>query len=167
MYKNRPYVCGNDGKIKAEKVSETFEGVYYPAEYKTSIINMGSNSNMKKQKTPILLVLNENFTNNFYVELTANFKTKNPKKVKVKVSNEGIWAPEGDVEAIEITPNMKWDEAFWASEDYYKKRVIEISTPQTWYTMSLRFFTQEVGDGFNIVAMEMKRLKEKTKTKGR
>jgi hypothetical protein len=31
----------------------------------------------------------------------------------------------------------------------------------------VRFFTQEIGDGFNIVAMEMKRLKEKTKTKGR
>ena len=167
MYKNRPYVCGNDGKIKAEKVSETFEGVYYPAEYKTSVINMGSNSNMKKQKTPILLVLNENFTNNFYVEVSANFKAKNPKKVKVKVSNEGVWAPEGNVDDIEITSNMLWDEAFWASEDYYKKRVIEISTPQTWYTLSVRFFTQEIGDGFNIVAMEMKRLKEKTKTKGR
>ena len=167
MYKNKVYVCDNNGHIKAEKISETFTGEYYPAEYKTSIINMGSNSNLKKQKTPILLVLNENYVNNFYVEITANFKTKNPKKVVVKISNEGVWAPEDDNSGIEITDNMLWDKAFWASEDYYKKRVVEISTPQTWYTMSVRFFTQEVGDGFSIVAMELKRLKEKTKTKGR
>lgn len=167
MYKNKVYVCDNNGHIKAEKISETFTSEYYPAEYKTSIINMGSNSNLKKQKTPILLVLNENYVNNFYVEITANFKTKNPKKVVVKISNEGVWAPEDDNSGIEITDNMLWDKAFWASEDYYKKKVVEISTPQTWYTMSVRFFTQEVGDGFSIVAMELKRLKEKTKTKGR
>jgi hypothetical protein len=166
MYKNRPYVCGNDGKIKAEKISETFSGEYYPAEYVTSIINMGSNSNLKKEKTPVLLVLNENFVNNFYVEVTADFKTKNPKPIRAKISNEGVWAPEND-EDVEITSNMLWDEAFFASEDYYKKRVVSITIPPTWYTINFRFFTKEIGDGFNIVALEMKRLKEKTKTRGR
>lgn len=172
MYKNRPYVCNDlyedgqllNGQILAEKISETYSGEYYPAEYKTSVINMGSNSNLKKQKTPLLLVLNENAINNFYVEITANFKTKNPKPIRLKVGNEGLWASDDDVE---VTDNMCWDKMFWASEDYYRKRVVEISTPQTWYTMSIRFFTLEEGDGFNIVAMELKRLKEKTKTKGR
>lgn len=163
MYSNRPCVC-SDNKILAEKMSETFSGTYYGAEYTTSIINMGSNTNLKKQKTPILLVLNENEINNFYVELTANFKTKNPKKIVLKVGNEGIWASDDDVD---VTSNMLWDSMNWASEDSYKKRVVEISTPQTWYTMSIRFYTENEGEGFSIVAMELKRLKEKTKTKGR
>ena len=166
MYKNRPYVC-NGNRILAEKTSvnyDTITGEYYRAEYKTSIINMGSNSNLKKQKTPLLLVLNENAVNNFYVEITANFKEKNPKKITLKVGNEGIWAADDETEA---TSNMLWDSMVWASDDYYRKRVVEISTPQTWYTMSIKFFTKEQGDGFNIVAMELKRLKEKTKTKGR
>ena len=154
-----------NGRVLIEKMSETFDGTYIPAEYTTSIINMGSNSNLKKQKTPILLVLNENAINNFYVEITANFKTKNPKHIKLKVGNEGVWADE--TEGVEITDNMLWDNMRWTDESAYKKRVVEISTPQTWYTMSIRFFTKEQGDGFSIVSMEMKRLKEKTKTKGR
>lgn len=164
MYKNQIFVT-HENKVYGEKISETFAGEYYPAEYKTSIINMGSNSNLKKQKTPILLVLNSNATNNFYVEITADFKTKNPKHINLKIANGGVFAPEE--EGAEITDNMKWDLAYFASENYEKKRVVEISTPQTWYTLNVRFFTKEKGDGFNIVAMELKRLKEKTKTKGR
>lgn len=164
VYENRVYVC-NENRILIEKMSETFDGDYIPAEYTTSIINMGSNSNLKKQKTPLLLVLNENHINSFYVEITANYKTKNPKHIRLKVANGGVWADESENPTIEN--NMLWDVMTWTSEDYYRKRVVEISTPQTWYTMSVRFFTKEQGDGFSIVSMEMKRLKEKTKTKGR
>jgi hypothetical protein len=146
-------------------MSETFDGDYIPAEYQTSIINMGSNSNLKKQKTPLLLVLNENHINNFYVEITANYKTKNPKHIRLKVANGGVWADESEKPTIEN--NMLWDVMTWTSEDYFRKRVVEILTPQNWYTMSVRFFTKAQGDGFSIVSMEMKRLKEKTKTKGR
>ena len=126
---------------------------------------MGSNSNLKKQKTPLLLVLNADHINNFKVEITANYKTKNPKPIRLKVGNGGVWADE--TEGVEITENMLWDKMNWASESDFKKRVVEISTPQTWYTMSIRFFTENQGDGFSIVSMELKRLKEKTKTKGR
>lgn len=165
MYKNRVYVCNDLGEIRIEKISEDFAGEYYPAEYKTTYINMGSNSNMKKQKTPILLVLNVNHINNFFVEITANYKTKNPKHIKFKIGGEGEWAPED--ENAEITDKNLWDVAYWCDESDYKKQVVEISTPQTWYTLGVRFYTEEKGQGFSIVSMEMKRLKEKTKTKGK
>ena len=168
MYRNKVYVCNDLGQIKIEKMQEDFAGVYYPAEYKTTFINMGSNSNLKKQKTPLLLVLNENYTNNFFVEITANYKTKNPKKITLKVGTEGEWAPEE--ENAEIENKNLWDVAYWCEEGQYRKRVVEISTPQTWYTLGVRFFTTEEegqGQGFHIVSMELKRLKEKTKTKGR
>lgn len=164
LINNRVY-CSSGNQILIEKISETFAGTYIPAEYTTSIINMGSNSNLKKQKTPLLLVLNADHINNFYVEITANYKTKNPKPIRLKVGNGGVWADETD--GVEISENMLWDEMNWASESDFKKRVVEISTPQTWYTMSVRFFTENQGDGFSIVSMELKRLKEKTKTKGR
>lgn len=165
MYQNNVYVCNDLGEIRIEKISEDFAGTYYPAEYKTTFINMGSNSNMKKQKTPILLVLNANHINNFFVEITANYKAKNPKHIKLKIGGEGEWAPED--ENAEITDRNLWDVAYWCDESDYKKQVVEISTPQTWYTLGVRFYTEEKGQGFSIVSMEMKRLKEKTKTKGR
>jgi hypothetical protein len=126
---------------------------------------MGSSSNLKKQKTPILLVLQEDHINSFYVEVTADFKAKNPKKILVKVANTGVWAIED--ESVEAGDESLFDIATWGEEDFYARRVVSISTPNTWYSISIRFFTKEEGDAFSIMSMEFKRMKEKTKTQGR
>lgn len=165
MFRNRVFSCNNAGEIRQEKVTELYDGEFMPAEYQTSFINMGSSSNMKKQKTPILLVLQKDHINSFYVEVTANFKKKNPKRILIKVENEGVWADENP--EVVAGDESLWDVAVWTEMDYYARRVVAISTPNTWYSISVRFFTQEAGDGFSIISMEMKRLKEKTKTQGR
>lgn len=164
LHKNSVFTTSDSG-VYIEKVSETFSGEYIPAEYKTSVINMGSSSNLKKQKMPLLLVLSSDAVNNFYVEITANYKAKNPKKIDLKISNGGVFADES--ENAEIDDNSLFDIAVFSSEDYSKKRVVKVSLPRIWYTLSIRIFTKEKGDGFNIIAMEMKRMKEKTKTIGR
>lgn len=181
MFKNKIYSIGADGKIRLEKQTAA-DNSFYPAEYRTSIINMGSNTNLKKQKTPVLLVLNSNHVNDFYVEVTCNYKEKTPKHFIVKVANQGIYVagepPEEDDPTVTFEPYQLYGNtdaqgnptsinAYFQSENPYKKSVVEISTPQTWYTMSLRFFTLEKYQGFSIESMEIKRLKEKTKTKGR
>ena len=161
-YNNKIYSAGDSGQIRVEK-QNGYNSWYEPCEYRTCIINMGSNTNLKKQKTPILLVLNENYTNDFFVEITADYKEKNPKKIVVKVENQGMWAGADD----ELDQYNQWGVSFWCDENPYKKRVMEISTPQTWYNISLRIYTEEAGQGFSIESIELKRLKEKTKTKGR
>jgi hypothetical protein len=155
--------CGN--AIMQENIEYDFNGVFYPAEYKTTFINCGSNTNLKKEKTPILLVLNDKTVNNFYVELTVNGKTKTPKHVKLIPKSRATYA---DEESGIVTPNeQRYDYATYSTDETYAKRVVEISTPQTWYNLGLRIYTAEKEQGFCIDSIEIKNLKAKTKTKGR
>ena len=155
--------CGNS--IMQENIEYDFNGVFYPAEYKTTFINCGSNTNLKKEKTPILLVLNDKTVNNFYVELTVNGKTKTPKHVKLIPKGRATYA---DEESGIVTPNeQRYDYATYSTDETYAKRVVEISTPQTWYNLGLRIYTAEKEQGFCIDSIEIKNLKAKTKTKGR
>lgn len=162
MYNNRVYSIGDSGECRIEN-QNGYNEHYYPSEYKTCYINMGSNTNLKKQKTPLLLVLNANHVNDFYVEITADYKEKNPKYIKYKVGNSGIYAASTDEQDQYNTYGL----SYYADEDLTKKAVVEISTPQTWYTLGIRIYTENDGQGFSIESMELKRLKEKTKTKGR
>lgn len=164
LIENTILTGGENGVVYAEYVNEDFSGAYFPCVYQTTFINAGSNSNLKKQKTPLLLTLNANFTNKFYVQLTINNKAKNPKRVNLNKNATGIFAPE---DGSSIDPRTKFGTAKFSPENTYKKTVVEISTPQTWYTMGIKIFTQELGDGFFINSMELKNIKVKTKTKGR
>lgn len=165
LIKNEIYSGGDDGIVFVENINNLFNGTFYPAEYQTTFINLGSNSNLKKQKTSLLLVLNDSYRNDFWVELTVNNKNKNPKRVRVKGSGGGVYAL---VEDEEIVPdNEKFDVAVYARYNPYSKKVVEISTPQTWYTMSIKFYTDQSGQGFYINSMELKNIKAKLKTRGR
>lgn len=152
------------GNIYVENVNEDFSGQFFPCVYKTTFINVGANSNLKKQKTPLLLTLNADYVNDFWVQLTVNNKPKNPKRVKLNQNVQGRFAPEDGTEA---TPEERFDTAKFSEENTYKKTVVEISTPQTWYTIGVKIFTDTLGQGFYINSMELKNIKAKTKTKGR
>ncbi len=155
--------CGNS--IMQENFDYNFNGEFYPAEFKTTFINCESNTNLKKEKTPILLVLNDKNVNNFYVELSVNGKLKAPKHFKLIPKGRGVYA--GDETGI-LTPNeQKYGYATYSADDAYSKRVVEVSTPQTWYNLGIRIFTAKEGQAFCIDSIEIKNLKAKTKTKGR
>lgn len=166
LIRNKIYTGGIDGVIFIENYNNDFSGKFFPAEFRSTFINYNSNSNLKKEKTPLLIVLNDESINDFYVQLIVNGKEKNPKHVYVKSTGTGIWAIEDDPE--HITQDIElWDKAMFCVENNYAKKVVEISTPQTWYTMSVRIFTKEQGQAFHIYSLEFKNLKVKTKTKGR
>jgi hypothetical protein len=152
------------GNIYIENVNNDFNGTYFPCVYQTTFINVASNTNLKKQKTPLLITLNSNFVNKFYVQLTINNKAKNPKKVFLERVSTGIYANE---DGTSTDPRTKFGTAKYSPENTYKKTVVEISTPQTWYTMGIKIFTKELGQGFFITSMELKNMKVKTKTRGR
>lgn len=164
-YIDNRVVVACDNSIMQENFGYNFNDVFYPAEFKTTFINCGSNTNLKKEKTPILLVLNDKTVNNFYVELSVNGKVKSPKHIKIIPKGQGVYA--GDDTGF-LTPNeQKYGYATYGADDTYSKRVVEISTPQTWYNLGLRIFTQTEGQAFCIDSIEIKNLKAKTKTKGR
>lgn len=165
LYGNTVHTGGGNA-IYVENINTNFNGVFYPAKYKTTFINLGSNSNLKKQKTPLLLVLSDAYRNDFWVKLTVNNKTKNPKLVRVKGSGGGVYGSENRTYDI-IPDNMKYGTARYAKINKYSKQVVEISTPQTWYTLGVEIFTETAGQGFYINSMELKNIKEKAKTRGR
>ena len=164
LIENSILTAGENGVIYVENVNEDFGGAYFPSVYETTFINVASNTNLKKQKTPLLITVNSNFTNKFYVQLTINNKPKNPKKVFLERVSTGIFANE---DGSSTDPRTKFGTAKYSPENTYKKTVVEISTPQTWYTMGIKIFTEELGQGFFITSMELKNMKVKTKTRGR
>jgi hypothetical protein len=166
LINNVIYTGGQSGKIYYENVNILFNGAFYPAEYRTTFINLGSNSNLKKQKTPLLLVLNNDYTNDFWVELTVDNKTKNPKRVQLKGAGGGFYGSDEEEQELQLD-NETYDSAYYAEDNPYSKKVKEVSTPQTWYTMSIRIYTDTPGQGFYINSMEIKNTKEKLKTRGR
>lgn len=161
---NAIYTGGANGVIYIENVNDDFAGAYFPSVYQTTFINSGSNTNLKKQKTPLLLTLNANFTNEFYIQLIVNNKAKNPKYIKLAKNSTGIFAKE---DGTSTDPRTKFGTAKFSPENTYEKTVIEVSTPQTWYTMGIKIYTEELGQGFFITSMELKNMKAKTKTRGR
>ena len=163
---NNIYSGGDLGKIYVENINLTFDDKFYPAVYQTSFINFGSNTNLKKQKTPILLVLNDGYTNDFWIQLTVDNKTKSAKRVKITNNAGGRYALLSEDNPI-VPDNMKYGTAKYSAINPYSKKVKEISTPQTWYTLGIKIFTTELGQGFYINSIEIKNTKAKLKTKGR
>jgi hypothetical protein len=170
---------GDDGKVYAEGYNTNFSGNFYPATYQTCYINLGTNTNLKKQKTPLLIVLNDEYVNDFWVQLTVNNKPKNPKRIKRGSKSLGIYAADNEPElqvpdarkkfamVDEETGEITTPGAKYGAKNIYVKTVVEVSTPQTWYTMSIKIYTDRAGQGFCIDSMELKNIKMKTKTKGR
>lgn len=155
LVNNAVLTGGNLGYIYTENTSTAFDGMFYPSVYESTFINIGSNSNMKKQKTPILLVLNDTVTNDFFVQLTCDGKEKGEKRIKVKKKN------------ITYYGNAVYGTDTYSLINNYGKKVVEVSTPQTWYTLKVKIYTKEPLQSFYIHSMELKNMKLKTKTRGR
>lgn len=155
LSQNSVYSGDKLGNIRLERIGNKFDESYYPSKYKTTFINIGSSSNMKKQKTPLLLELNTDYTQDFYVQLICNGKEKNPKRVRVRDNSVSQYG------------SAKYGQSKFAPKSPYNKKIVEISTPQTWYTLGIKVYTEQLGQGFYISSMELKNIKAKTKTRGR
>lgn len=161
-------------KVFVECTGDTYNGVYVGSLYQTCFINAGSNTNLKKQKTPLLIVLNDSYTNDFYVQLIVNGKPKKEKHIKLGKGSAGVYG--STEEQLEVIPDNQIygstedtseDCAHYGEYNPYSKKVVEVSTPQTWYTLSIRILTRNRGQGFFIYSMELKNMKAKLKTRGR
>ena len=183
MIKNAIYVSTTDrvtiennttlySAIYQVNTGDTFGGEIINSIYETCFINVGSNSNLKKQKTPLLIVLNDTFTNDFFIQLIVNGKEKSPKRIILKSKAKGFFYKEPE-EGEEAPDSMYFYDAdtgkgaFFSDQNPYSKTVKEVSTPQTWYTLGIRIYTKELKQGFCINSIELKNIKAKLKTKGR
>lgn len=164
LIKNSIHVTSGN-EVNKEFLNENYNTGGKKSVYQTCFINIGSNTNIKKQKTPLLLVLNDQYINDFWIQLTINNKVKNPKHIKIKRGFGGEYTSYNESEIYK--PEQCYGTAIYVAINKYAQTVVEISTPQTWYTMSIKIYTQTEGQGFYIRSMELKNIKMKTKTRGR
>lgn len=153
----------NQGNLYVEHLNRDFNGTFIGSSYQTQLINYGSNSDLKKQKSPICITVDSSFNNNFWIELTVDNVKKEAKNINLNTGTNALW---GD-DTSDISDNCTWDVMTWANENLYEQKIITITMQPMWYSMKIRIFTQNPFEDFAIQSIELKRLKMKNKTLGR
>lgn len=163
LYDDKLISCDNTGNLYLEHINRDFNGTFVGSSYETQLINYGSNSDLKKQKSPICITLDNSYNNNFWVQLTIDNVTKTAKYISFDAGTDGIWGD--DTEDLE--DNCTWDLMNWADESLYQRRVVSVTVNPTWYNLRIKIFTQNPAEDFAIQSIELKRIKMKNKTLGR
>lgn len=156
-------------KILKEYITSDFDGAFIPAEYKMNIINVGSDSNLKVPKMPLIMTLDFDYENDFFIEFIYDDKQEKSKiKRVIKLSktyltwadsqtseNGGFWAVDENDEQGGI----------WVSYD--KNNVMfNLAGLLNFKQLQIRVFTEIDGQEFGIKRFELKRVKSKNKTIG-
>lgn len=156
-------------KILKEYVGSTFDGIYIPSEYKMNVINLSSDSNIKVPKMPLILTLDNDCENDFYMEfIYDDMPQKSRHKHIVKlVKGYLIWSKSADDET-----GGKWalnehdaDGGIWVSSD--KNTVMfNLDGILHFKQLQIRIYTTESPQEFAIKRLELKRVRIKTKSLG-
>ena len=156
-------------KIVKEYTGSDFDGRFIPAEYKTSVINLNSDSNIKIPKMPLILTFDFNYENDFFIELIYDDKSeKSEHKHIVKLlkgylvwskdetdTNGGSWALNHD----DTNGNN------WVSSD--KNSVMfNLDSIHHFKRLQIRFYTKEKAQEFGVKRLEFKKIRFKTKSLG-
>lgn len=154
-------------KIYKEYLGNTFDGEFRPCEYLMNIINVGSDSNLKIPKLPIIFTFDSKYTNNFYIEFTYDDKPEKKKVKKISKGNDKFltWAvveddPEGGYWAVDDTDELG---GLWGRDDSLNV-TYSLAGTLPFKQLQMRIFTQYPNEEFGIKRIEMKKVKVKTKT---
>lgn len=156
-------------KILKEYLTSSFDGLFIPAEYKMNVINLNSDSNIKVPKMPLIMTLDFDYENDFYMEfIYDDIPEKSRKKHVVKLAKGYlIWSKSEDDEA-----GGKWalgqddtEGGIWVSSE--KNTVmINLDGVMHFKQLQIRIYTEEAPQEFAIKRLEFKRVRLKTKSLG-
>lgn len=134
-----------------------------------NVINIGSDSNLKVPKMPLIMTLDFDYENDFFIEFIYDDRPDRSKiKRVVKLSKEYlIWSKTEDDEN-----GGKWaldkndpDGGIWVDTD--KNNVMfNLAGLLNFKQLQIRIYTTEMPQEFGIKRFELKRVKTKTKTIG-
>lgn len=159
----------SQNKILKEYLSSAFDGVYIPSEYKTTLINLGSDSNIKAPKMPLVMTLDWIYDNDFYIEfIYDDMPYKSRKKHIVKLAKGFlIWSKNSEDENGGQWAIDESDEngGIWVSSD--KNTVMfNLEGVLHFKQLQIRIYTEEAPQEFAIKRLEFKRVRFKTKSLG-
>lgn len=173
VYDNAVYSVGGKKCFK-EKVGNigVYDDVFYPSEYKTQIINLGSFSNMKEMEFQPLISVATEYNNTFQIDCLIDGKKTKSKLLKMYF-NGAVWGD--DEPQDEFTPeNECWagttEDSFgqvFPDEDAGIIQQLKGKFITNWYYLQFTFKTVERGDDFSINCFELKGITQETDTTGR
>ncbi len=167
VYDNAVYSTTPDGKLLREKDGDyngEFDGVFYPSIYSMQTINLGSYSNMKEMEMQPLFTVTDNFENKFWVDCVIDGKKTKSKFVQM-FSKGAVWGD--DTDPVNVPSNQQFDVATFASDDDSITHQVKGKFISNWYYLQFTIRTEELGQDFNIMALELKGITEETDTIGR
>lgn len=159
--------CANGSALYRENIGDTADGEFYQSMYACHTINLGSDSNTKIPKMPLILTLDDQYSNNFTIEIVLDEDPMKTKTIRVERKSDKflIWANEDGTVGGEWAEDDGTGGYYWHYDDAFNK-VQNVYKLVPFKQMRLKFYTEQSGDSFGILKMEMKRVKVKTKTIG-
>jgi hypothetical protein len=156
-------------KVLKEYITSDFNGVFIPAEYKMNVINVGSDSNLKVPKMPLIMTLDFDYENDFYIEFIYDDKPERSKTKRIiKLSKSYLTWAESQTSEVGGFWAFNEDDAnggVWVSSD--KNNVMfNLAGLLNFKQLQIKLFTAEKGQEFGIKRFELKRVKTKSKTIG-
>lgn len=154
---NNAIYTSSGNKIYRENLG-TFEG---QSLYKMSIINMGSDTNLKIPKLVPTVSVDNLATNDFWVQIRVDGKDKVKEKyIKSRFKDYFTW---GDDTSDESNQKQLWDLNNWAIESQIP--VVQKLPPiPAFKWLELTFLTKNIGEEFSIKRFEVKKIRTKYKT---
>lgn len=156
--------------ILREYLTNMFDGEFIGAEYKSNIINIGSDSNLKIPKMPLIMTLDYGKENDFYIEFIYDDNPEHKQLKRIVKLSKGylVWAKTRDDETVySVWAKDKEDENGGKWFDKNKNTVMfNLAGVRGFKQLQFRIFTKEPGQQFGIKRLELKRVKLKTKTLG-
>lgn len=156
-------------KILKEYIGTTFDGLFVPAEYKMSVINVSSDSNVKVPKMPLVLTLDFDMENDFYMEFIYDDVPEKAKEKHIVKLLKGylVWSKNLNDEkggSWALTQDDK-DGGVWLSNSR-NSVLFNLDGVYSFKRLQIRIFTKEIPQEFGIKRLEFKRVRFKTKSLG-
>lgn len=130
--------------------------------YKLSIINLGSDTNLKIPKLVPTVTVDNTASNEFWVQIRVDGKDKVKEKlIKARYKDYLVWGDDTD----ELTPEkyQSWDMTVWGSEES-TVAVQKLPPIPAFKWLELTFLTKNAGEEFSIKRFEAKKIRTKYKT---
>lgn len=159
--------CANNSSIYRENMTETSDGEFFQSVYACHTVNLGSDSNLKIPTMPLVLTLDDRYSNNFSIDIVLDEDPLKTKKIRVEKKSDAflIWANEDGTVGGEWANEDGSNGYYWHFDDAFNK-VQNVYKMLPFKQMRLKFYTEKPGDSFGIQKMELKRVKIKRKTIG-
>ncbi len=155
------------GSIVKERSGDSVLGDFVESSYTCHPIDLGSDSNLKVPKMPLILTFDDSASNNFSLEIMLDNDPKTKRVKRIEKSGDAflIWATEDGSVGGEWAMDDGTGGYYWNFDDALEQ-TFNLYGLLPFKQLRLRFFTEKPGDSFAIRRLELKRVKIKTKMLG-